>query len=208
MSSAEQCCYSRTAEKTCDVFQHCCSETTTNQTFSESYCCSETTTLFSSCFRWNAALTTQKKTDMLWHNFFLKKLQTDLSNIKNFEYEQAVESLSWVIKNDILNIMNKQKKFNVSDINKIFNAFLKIIRKSFTKIIATLIQTCWQLVYYFKHFYRIRTVALCKVKKNFYTNSHFWRLITLLNIVEKIIKIITVKQIQKMIEKHNMLSAY
>ena len=62
--------------------------------------------------------------------------------MKNFEYEQAVESLSQIIKNDILNIMNKQKKFNVFDINEIFNIFLKIMRESFTEITAALTQTC------------------------------------------------------------------
>ena len=85
---------------------------------------------------------TQKKADMLQHSFFLKKSQTDLSNMKDFEYEQAVESLSQIIKNDILNIINKQKKFNTSDINEIFNVFLKTMRKSFAEVIAALIQTC------------------------------------------------------------------
>ena len=59
--------------------------------------------------------------------------------MKDFKYEQAVKSLSQIIKNDILNIMNKQKKFNVSDINKILNIFLKAMKKSFAEIITTLI---------------------------------------------------------------------
>ena len=59
--------------------------------------------------------------------------------MNSFEYEQAVESLSQVTKNDILNIMNKQKKFSASDINEIFNAFLKIIKKSFAEVTVTFI---------------------------------------------------------------------
>ena len=62
----------------------------------------------------------------------------NLSNMKDFEYEQAVESLSQIIKNDILNIMNKQKKFSASDINETLNVFLKAMRESFAKVIATL----------------------------------------------------------------------
>ena len=58
--------------------------------------------------------------------------------MNSFEYKQAVESLSQVIKNDILNIMNKQKKFSTFDINEIFNTFLKIMRKSFAEAIAAL----------------------------------------------------------------------
>ena len=77
---------------------------------------------------------------MLQHSFFLKKSQTDLSNMKDFKYEQTVESLSQIIKNDILNIMNKQKKFSISDINEIFNVFLKAMRKSFAEVIVALTQ--------------------------------------------------------------------
>jgi len=62
--------------------------------------------------------------------------------MNSFEYEQAVESLSQMIKNDILNIMNKQKKFSASDIDEILNAFLKIMKKSFTEATAALTQTC------------------------------------------------------------------
>ena len=75
---------------------------------------------------------------MLQHNFFVKKSETDLNNMNDFEYEQAVESLSQMIKNDILNIMNKQKKFSASDIDEILNAFFKTMKKSFTKATAAL----------------------------------------------------------------------
>jgi hypothetical protein len=79
---------------------------------------------------------------MLQHSFFSEKLQTDLNDMKSFEYEQTVESLSQIIKNDILNIMNKQKKFSVSDIDEIFNVFFKTMKESFAEIIAAFTQTC------------------------------------------------------------------
>ena len=82
------------------------------------------------------------------------------------------------------------------------------MKESFAEVIIILIQICWQLVYYFKHFCKVRTVILCKVKKNFYTSSHFWRLIALLNIVEKTIETVTAKQIWRMTKKHNMLFAH
>ena len=73
---------------------------------------------------------------MLQHNFFSEKSQTDLSDMNDFEYEQAVESLSQMIKNDILNIMNKQKKFSASDINKTLNACesLNRLQSSFKEV--------------------------------------------------------------------------
>ena len=75
---------------------------------------------------------------MLQCNFFSEKSQTDLNDMNDFEYEQAVKSLSQIIKNDILNIMNKQKKFSASDIDEILNAFLKTMKKSFAEATAAL----------------------------------------------------------------------
>ena len=62
--------------------------------------------------------------------------------MNDFEYEQAVKLLSQMIKNDILNIMNKQQKFNVSDINEILNIFLKTMKESFAKTAAAFTQIC------------------------------------------------------------------
>ena len=128
--------------------------------------------------------------------------------MNNFKYEQAVKSLSQMIRNNILNIINKQKKFSASDINKIFNTFLKIMRKSFTEAITVLTQTCWQLIYYLKYFCRVRIVVLHKIEKNFYISSYFWRSIVLLNTVKKIIETVIAEQIWRMTEKYNMLSTY
>ena len=60
---------------------------------------------------------------MLCCSFFLKELQTDLNDMKSFKYEQVVELFLQIIKNDILNIINKQKKFSAFNINENFNAF-------------------------------------------------------------------------------------
>ena len=51
MSSAEQCYYSRTAEKTHDMFQYYYFEITADQTSSELHCYSEIIILFSDCFK-------------------------------------------------------------------------------------------------------------------------------------------------------------
>ena len=59
--------------------------------------------------------------------------------MNNFEYKQAVKSFLQMIKNNILNIMNKQKKFSVSDIDEIFNAFFKIMRESSAEAIMIFI---------------------------------------------------------------------
>ena len=139
MSNTEQYCYFKTTIKIHDEFKCCYFKTITKKIFDELHCYFKTTILFSDCFRWCATFTIQKKANMLHHNFFLKKSQTDLNDMKNFEYEQAVNLFSQIIKNNILNIMNKQKKFNAFNINKNFNVFFKIMRKLFVKIIMIFI---------------------------------------------------------------------
>ena len=59
--------------------------------------------------------------------------------MKKFKYKQTIKSFSQIIKNDILNIMNRQQKFSISDIDNIFNVFLRIMRESFTEAAAALI---------------------------------------------------------------------
>ena len=108
---------------------------------------------------------------MLRRSFFPEEPQADLSDMDDFEYGQAVEPLPQVTKNDILNIMDKQQKFSAPGIDGTPNAFLKTMEEPFAEAAAALTQACWQLAYYFKHFRRARTIALCKVGKDFYTSS-------------------------------------
>ena len=65
----------------------------------------------------------------------------DLNNMNNFKYKQAMKPLSQMIKNNILNIINKQQKFSAFNINETLNVFFKIMRELFTKVVITLIQT-------------------------------------------------------------------
>ena len=52
-----------------------------------------------------------------------------------------MKPLSQMIKNNILNIINKQQKFSAFNINETLNVFFKIMRELFTKVVITLIQT-------------------------------------------------------------------
>src|SRR5436190_4314811 len=209
VGSAEQCCCPRTTLGGArEAPQRCCPRTTTGEAPGEPHCCPGTTTLPSGCPRWRAALTTQEKADMLRRSFFPEEPQADLSDMNGFEYGQATEPLPQVTKDDILNIMDKQKKFSAPGLDGTPNAFLKAMGEPFAEATAALTQACWQLAYYPKHFRRARTIALRKAGKDFYTSPRAWRPIALLNTVGKIIEAATAEQIRRMAEEHNMLPAY
>ena len=84
----------------------------------------------------------QEKTEMFKKHFFLKKLQTDLSDMKRAQYLLKMKQLSQVFTENVQNLMNQQQVFSVSEIDDIFNAFLHTLDKLFTEAITELIQIC------------------------------------------------------------------
>jgi len=92
--------------------------------------------------------------------------------------------------------MIHQQILSTLKIDSIFNIFLQIMSKLFAEAVAKLIQICWELFYYSTCFYKVRTVIFCKQKKNDYISFRFWRLIILLNTVDKMIETVTVSQLQ------------
>ena len=127
---------------------------------------------------------------MLWKQFFLLKLQTDFNNMKNYYYSFKIKSILKINKINIFQILSRMCN-TTSDMNNIFNSFLKIINTLFTKTIIIFIQTFWNIFYYLKQFQTAHTMILYKLKKSNYITFRIWKLITLLNIIEKTIEIIT-----------------
>ena len=90
---------------------------------------------------------------------------------------------------------------------KIINDFLKIIKKLIMKMIIWLAQCCQTWKYFSEIFKIIQMMIFCKFDKINYQKLNSWKLITLLKIINKIIKIIMTQKLCFMIEKHDMLSS-
>ena len=131
----------------------------------------------------------ENKAKMFWKQFFLLKSQTDFSDMKNYCYLLEIKPVSRINETDIFQILSRMHN-TVLDMNDIFNNFLKIMSTSFTKTIIIFIQTFWNIFYYSKQFWITHTMTLCKFRKNNYITFKIWKLIALLNMIEKIIKII------------------
>ena len=68
-----------------------------------------------------------------------------------------------------------------------------------------LFNTNFHYSYYLKYFRRAFTISLKKSEKDNYSTAKFYRLITLLNIIEKALKSAIANYIFKLIEKHFLL---
>ena len=132
---------------------------------------------------------------MLWKWFFLLKLQTDLSDMKNYCYLLKIKLILRVNKTDVFWALSRVHDIT-SDMNNIFNNFLKIMNTSFIKMIIIFTQTFWNIFYYSKWFWTVCTVTLCKFEKSNYITFRIWRLIALLSMIEKIIKTVTVMHLK------------
>ena len=68
--------------------------------------------------------------------FFSEKVNTDLSDIEKYQYLQSVKQSSQITSEMMKDAMNKQLLYNMSDVNDIFNIFLKIMSKSFEQTVT------------------------------------------------------------------------
>jgi len=69
-----------------------------------------------------------------------------------------------------------------------------------------LFQTCLKMRHHLKRFKKINTVILKKLKKSDYLQLKIYRLIILLNILNKTFETIVIKCLNDYAEKHNLLS--
>ena len=101
--------------------------------------------------------------------------------------------------------MTKLHSNKVSERTDIINNFFKLMSKFLVCVIICLVQDCQYWKYFSKIFKIIWTVTIQKTDKKNYQKFNFWKLITLLKIINKIIKIVMMTQLCNMMKKHDML---
>jgi len=92
---------------------------------------------------------------------------------------------------------------SASDIsNKVLQASLAEL----ISVLTSLFNACVTHKYYSKQFKKTQTIVLCKLKKSDYIDSKMYRLIALLDIMNKALKLIMIKRLSDIVETHHMLS--
>ncbi len=72
-------------------------------------------------------------------------------------------------------------------------------------VLTSLFNACITYKYHLKQFKKTQTIVLRKLKKSNYINSKTYWLITLLNIMSKVLKSIMIKRLSDIVETHCML---
>ena len=90
--------------------------------------------------------------------------------------------------------------------NQILNRILKMLRKTMTKRLISIFQTCINVEYHSKSFRKAKIIGFKKVKKNDYTIFNIYRLIALLNTMHKVLKSIMINKIIEFAKKKLLLS--
>jgi len=92
-----------------------------------------------------------------------------------------------------------------SDVSEISNRAFQADFAELISVLTSLFNACMIHKYHLKQFKKTQTIVLCKSKKSNYIDSKTYRLIALLNIMNKALKLIMIKRLNDIIEIHHML---
>ena len=141
--------------------------------------------------------TSLKKIQMFKNSFFFFVLNVDLSDINNFTYAKSLTLTKSINKNAMNNAIAKLKADKASETNQIFNRMLKMLRETMTERLISIYQACIDVEYHSKLFREAKTIMLKKVEKSDYIFFKVYRSITLLNTINKMLKLIMINKITK-----------
>ncbi len=108
-------------------------------------------------------------------------------------------------KREMLKIIKRIVLDKISSFDEIINKLLKICVLIMMRLFISLFVFCIQQTYHSKAFKKVNIITLKKVDKRDYTISKTYRLIALLNIIEKILKFIMSKKISWITKTHRLL---
>ena len=97
-------------------------------------------------------------------------------------------------------------KFNkISNINKMFNLFLRLIIEELISKITSFFQIYFIIDYHFKEFKKVNIIIFRKFKKNDYSKFKMYKSIAFLRTLSKIFKIIIIIRLNDCVKKINFL---
>jgi hypothetical protein len=150
----------------------------------------------------------ENKANMLTKQFFSETTEADLNDMTSFNYRDVVVKTTLMIsKDEIRQIINKCKFDNVSSSNEISNRILKILIKKLLSSLTNLFRACVEHDYHLLCFREANIIILKKSNKSNYTDFKSYRLIALLNTIDKAFESIIARKINTFTEIHEMLFA-
>jgi hypothetical protein len=150
----------------------------------------------------------ENKTNMFTKQFFSKIIETNFNDMTSFNYRDVVvKTTSLISKNEIRQIIKKCKFDNVSNSNEISNRILKILIKKLFSLLTSLFRACVEYDYHLLCSREINIIILKKSNKSNYTNFKTYKLIALLNTIDKAFEFIIACKINTFTKTHEMFFA-
>ena len=141
-----------------------------------------------------------KKNEMFKKGFFYFLLNVDINNINNFSYVNS-QKLTRSTKKEINKAIIRLKVDKTFETNQILNKRLKMLRKTMTKKLIFTFQAFIDVEYHSKLFREVKIIVFKKINKKDNITLQIYRSITLLNIINKMLKSIIINQIIKLAKK-------
>ena len=145
------------------------------------------------------------KAEILLKVFFSSPLTVVLTDIDSYEYTQNL-AIDEITLNEMTKIIAYTISNKASEKDEITNGILKIISSTIASHLQRIFNVSIEEDYCSKHFRNSVIIALRKSDKSSYAVVSFYRPITLLNIIDKIMKLIIVRRIAYLAEIHELLS--
>jgi hypothetical protein len=137
--------------------------------------------------------------------FFSTSSFVDLNDISRFFYSMIVECFLIITTEETMTIIKRLSLDKISNSNDIINKLLKICAETMIRLLISLFDACIEQKYHFREFKSINMITLKKTRKSDYITSKTYRLITLLNIMKKIMKSIMSRKISWLTKTHRLL---
>jgi predicted RNA binding protein with dsRBD fold (UPF0201 family) len=146
------------------------------------------------------------KTRLLSDLFFSDTIETDLIDMSNFNYLNAVLKSSFLImKDEIRQAIKRCKSNSASKSNDILNRILKTLVNKLMTHLMSLFRVCVALSYHSRCFREIHIIVLKKSKKKNYTDVKTYKSIALLNSFDKVLKSVIARRISDLTKTHDLL---
>ena len=106
-----------------------------------------------------------------------------------------------LLKKKIRKIIFRSKSNKISNINKMFNRFLRLIIEKLISKITHFFQIYFIINYHLKEFKKVNIIILRKFKKNNYSKFKAYKSIAFLNTLNKTLKTIIIVRFNNYIKK-------
>ncbi len=146
----------------------------------------------------------EAKTQCLIDSFFFSLVVANLDDIVESAYSESID-FSEIIENEISQTIVKIVSNIVSRKNDIFNRVIKLALSHIMLVVKWIFNQSLSLEYCLKHFREFITMFLRKINKSDYFVLEVYRLIALLNTLDKIMKSIMTIRLSYAAKKHNLL---